>query len=182
MIRRLDPHRARHRMAALALATAAAAAMLAPPAAAQGPLPEDNAGADQYIEPVPDAGGDRRPDDRDGGGRGDLPRDTRDALPPGEEGRALDRIATDPSAGAPPAAAAAGGSREGGGDGRGSKDGGEDGEGGAAAGSGGGDGSGPLSALASAVTDSDSSALPLLLIALAGLTLAGVAARRGRRS
>lgn len=68
MNRSLSPHHARHRMAALT-----AASVLA--------------------EPVPDAGGDRRSGSSDSGSDrrslGSLPPGTRDALPPGEEGRAL---------------------------------------------------------------------------------------------
>ena len=45
-----------------------AALALAGPAAAQEPLPEDNAGGNQYVEPVPDAGGDRPAAPRAGGG------------------------------------------------------------------------------------------------------------------
>ena len=179
-------HEARHRTAGLALAAVAAASLYAAPAHSQEPLPEDNAGADQYIEPVPDAGGDRRPGgDRDGrggrGGRAQLPPGTRNALPAGEEGNTLDRLATDPAAGAPAGAAGQGSGEDG--DSRdGDGDGDDEGSAASAGGDGDGDGDGAIGALVSAVTESDSSTLPLLLVGLGGLTLAGVAARRSRSS
>jgi hypothetical protein len=84
------------------------------PATAQQPLPEDNAGTGQYVEPVPDAGGDRPARPGEGGGGDSLPPRTRDALPPGEEGQVLERIAGEPGSGAPAGGAAAG--DDGGGD------------------------------------------------------------------
>jgi hypothetical protein len=91
------------------LAAAAVVAASATPAAAQGTLPDNNAGTGQYVEPVPTAGGNRpaspAPDHGTGsapaGTRGALPAGTRHALPPGEEGRVLGRLATDPGSGAP---------------------------------------------------------------------------------
>ena len=151
---------------------AVGAALLAGPgaAAAQGPLPEDNAGTSQYVEPLPDPGGDRKADpDRAEPGRR-LPAQVRDALPPGAEGRVLERLVTDPGSGAtggatPPRlrrsgrGAGADASRE-------------------------GAGSGAIDATASAVGGSKGPTVAAVVAALVGLTLgmAGVTVRRRRRT
>ncbi len=175
-------HRAGDRRRARTLAVLAALAALCLPlgsAAAQEPLPDDNAGTDQYIEPVPDAGGDRPagsgPPSRPGQGNDRLPPGTREALPGGEEGQILGRIATDPGAGAPSSDAGSpgsAGSRESGGSsGRPSRiappeD----------------DGTGVVGAVKSAVVESDSPAGPLLLLAVVLMAGAAAFARRPRRN
>jgi hypothetical protein len=142
-------------------------------AAAQEPLPDDNAGTDQYIEPVPDAEGNRPAGSGSRPGRGNdgLPPGTREALPGGEEGQILDRIATDPGTGAPSSGAgapsAAGSARSGGSDGRPSRIAPPEDE-----------GTGVVGGLTSAVVESDSPAGPLLLLAI---VLMGAAAALGRR-
>lgn len=145
---------------------ALAAAALAAPAVAQE-LPENNSGTGQYIEPVPDAAGDRPAAPGAGGGGGgpssgsgggSLPPSARDALPAGEEGQVLERIATDPGSGAP---SGSGRERGRGGGSRGDRD-----EIPAA------DDEGAISALASAATGDDGPALPLILLGALGLTLA----------
>jgi hypothetical protein len=168
-----------------ALLVTCGAALLPAPALAQDPLPDDNSGTDQYIEPVPDAGGDRPARGGSDSRPGRLPPGTREALPPGEEGQTLGRIATDPGAGAP----VGGGSDAGGGSGSDSGA-----AGGADGGNGGGGRSGSgaaadadpktglASALGSAVVDSDSPALPLLLLAVVGMTVVALLVRFGRRS
>jgi hypothetical protein len=172
MTRGCAHHEARHRRGARALAILAAAAssaVAAAPAPAQGPLPDDNAGTGQYVEPVPDAGGDRpaAPGSRDGAGR--LPSDTREALPPGEEGRILERIASEPGTGAPDDKSANDTQRGKGGSGGGTLGATETDE-------------GAMSALTSAVADSDSPALPLILLAILGMTAAAILVRRRRGS
>jgi hypothetical protein len=148
----------------MAAAACALALALASPAMAQEDrLPEGNSGAGQYVEPVPDAGGDRPAAPGSGGGgsrAAPLPQSMRTALPPGEEGRALERIATDRGSGAP----ATGSARHGGGDGAGDE--------------------GALSALASAAVDSgDPTLLIVMLIGLAMmLGVAGATFRHRRRS
>ena len=145
-------------------------------AAAQEPLPDDNAGTDQYIEPVPDAGGDRPAGSgsRPGRGTDSLPPGTRDALPGGEEGRILGRIATDPGTGAPGSdggSPGAAGSRESGSsDGRPARIAPPE-----------HDGTGVVGALKSAVVESDSPAGPLLLLAVVLMAGAAAFARRPRR-
>jgi hypothetical protein len=160
----------------MTLASALALFASAAPAPAQDPqLPENNAGTGQYVEPVPDAGGDRPagPGGQSGGGS-TLPPETRSDLPPGEEGRILDRIASDPGSGAPEAAG-----------------GGADGKAAGRSGSGSdsrptslpADDEGPLSALRSAVLDSESNgAAIVLLLGLMGTVLALFAAVRRTRS
>lgn len=87
-------------VAAATLGMASLAASAAPCAAAQAPLPSDNAGTGQYVEPVPAAGGDHPAARGHHSGRG-LGARTRQALGQRPEGRLLERIATDPGAGAP---------------------------------------------------------------------------------
>src|SRR2546423_14961117 len=83
------------------LAAVAAVSAGAAPATSAAPLPDDNAGTGQYIEPVPDAGGDRPSATGSGTGGHALPPRTRQALPSGGEGRTLEKLATDPGSGAP---------------------------------------------------------------------------------
>ena len=88
-----------------ALVGALAFALLsASPAAAEYTLPPDNSGADQYVPPVPDAGG-SRPSGPGTGTPGSLAPNVRASLPAGTEGRVLARLATDPGSGAPSAGA-----------------------------------------------------------------------------
>jgi hypothetical protein len=158
-----------------------AAGWVAAPAAAQR-LPDDNSGTGQYIEPVPDAEGDRPANPGGGGDRGGsggggsdsggLPPSVRDDLPPGAEGRVLERLATDPGSGAQPGV----GGRSGGGDGAGGSDRGRSSRGGPAGDELGGDGS-AASALSSAVTGDDGPAIPLLVGGLLLLTLAAAGIR-----
>lgn len=179
-------HRRRHgahpRYAAFlaAAASATALAVTATPAAAQGePLPDDNAGTGQYIEPVPEAEGDRRADSGGGGNRGGggggLPPGVRDDLPPGREGAFLERLA------ATAAGSATGAGDESGSSGRDDKrDGGSSGDGRAATPA--EDEPSVASALSSTLFDSGSAAIPLLVLGLAGLTAAAALMRlRGRR-
>ncbi|HEX8066169.1 MAG TPA: hypothetical protein VF520_06550 [Thermoleophilaceae bacterium] len=163
-----------HRTFGIGLATTVAALALAGAAPAQsGRLPEDNAGTGQYVEPVPDAGGDRpagagtaRGNRRGGGG-------TSSGGASGGDDAVLRRIASDPGAGAP--AGEDGSGRSGGGAART-----RSGDG--AAGDGGDDG--PIAAAKSAVVDSDDPTLAIVLLSGLGLTLAaaGVAVRRRRRA
>lgn len=160
------------------LAAILALLALAPAAAAQGePLPEDNSGTGQYVEPVPDAEGDRPAtpgSDRDRP-RSQLPPETRADLPGGEEGRILERIATDPGAGAP-----AGGGGEADGRGGSGERGGEDETTPARVGAG---EESALGTLVGAVVDPDRPALGIVLLAGIGLTLAaGFAGLRRRRA
>ncbi|HEX8646001.1 MAG TPA: hypothetical protein VF715_03810 [Thermoleophilaceae bacterium] len=163
---------------------AAVLALLVPaaPAAAQSePLPEGNSGTGQYVEPVPDAGGDRPAAPGSGDRpRSQLPPGTRADLPGGDEGRILERIVTDPGSGAPEGAA--------GGSGGGGRD-----DGSGRAGGAGRDGTvparigadekGALGTLVSAVVDPDNPGLSIVLLAGLGLTLAaGIAAARRRRT
>jgi hypothetical protein len=143
----------------------------ASPAAAQQPLPGNNAGTGQYIEPVPDAEGSRRADPGTHQGRRPLPARTRAALPGGAEGRILERVGTDPGSGAQPAK-------------------GQDGARGArsersAARRAAGEDVGPVAATASSVGDSDDTGARIVVIAVAALMLAAAAAgmlvRRRRR-
>lgn len=167
--------RERYVLAATALATVAIVA----PAPAQE-LPEGNSGTDQYIEPVPGAGGDRpaSPDPGRGGSggpsserRGALPPSVRNALPPGEEGRVLEGLATDPGAGAPTVTESRRGSGAGGSEAGGS------GErpkslGGSSTDE--SDGS-ALGALAGAAVGESGPGVPVLLAALLAITLAAAA-------
>jgi MYXO-CTERM domain-containing protein len=158
-----------NRMYGVALALALPLFAGAPAAPAQERLPDDNAGTGQYVEPVPDAGGDRpaSPGGADGPA-GSLPPGTRSDLPPGEEGRVLERLATDPGSGA-----SGSGQRERGTDRRAEGD------------SLPGDDRSAASAVTSAVTDSDSPAGKILvagmLLLTAALAGAGFAWRRRRQ-
>ena len=71
-------------------------------ALAQGDVPNDNSGVDQYAESVPSSGGGKA---RSVGGRAPLgvplSARVRSSLPAGERGRLLKRVATDPTLGAP---------------------------------------------------------------------------------
>lgn len=96
--RRQRAHRAHPRWALVA--AGALALGLAPPAQAVYVLPPDNSGADQYVAPVPDAGG-NHPSGPGTGHTGSLPPGVRSSLPPGNEGKLLARLATDPGSGAP---------------------------------------------------------------------------------
>jgi hypothetical protein len=171
------------------VALAIAALALAAPAAATA-LPPNNGGIDQYVAPVPDAGGDRPANPGGGGGGGgtggdgsgggggvsQLPPGVQGSLPAGDEGSLLARIATDPGSGAP-------------------SSGGKDGSSGGGTGSGGsgdsdGAGGSERSAdekdvtAASAITSSvsDDPAVAVVILAILGLTLAlgaiGLARRR----
>ena len=152
--------------------TAAAGAV---PAHAQSPLPDDNAGTGQYIEPVPDAGGDRPSSpgggsggDGSGGGGGSLPPSARRALPAGEEGRQLESLATDPGSGAPAGDKNGSGGR--GGDAAGRSSAGDEDE-------------TAVASVVSSVLGGDGAAVPVLFLTLALLTLAAGAMavrRRGR--
>lgn len=175
--------------ALLAVAATLVLAFWAPQAAAQERLPDGNAGTGQYIEPVPDAEGDRPARPRDpgsgGGGGGGLPPRTRDRLPGGAEGEALARIAGDSGSGAPAGAAAGdAGGESGGGDGSGGgRGGGRGGDDGASSDAAGEDDESAISAVLSAATGSDGAGVPLLLVALLGVTLAvaaGALRIRGR--
>ena len=170
---------ARHARGARALAMALAAMAMAVPGVARAqdePLPDDNAGTGQYVEPVPDAGGDRPSAPGARGDDGRVPRELRDALPPGEERRLLRRIASDPGAGAPERDGRGGG---GGGGGGGGRAGGDEDRGAAA---GGEEDEGAASALISAAFDSDSSAPALTLLAILGLVLGALFVRLRQRS
>jgi hypothetical protein len=117
-LRLLRRHRA-HRMHPRhgLVAAGALALLLASPAAAQETIPPDNSGADQYVAPVPDAGG-NRPSGPGASRPGSLSPGARAALPSGSEGRLLARLATDPGSGAPSVAggqASSGGSGSAGG-------------------------------------------------------------------
>lgn len=158
---------------------------LAAPAAAQDErLPEGNSGTGQYVEPVPDAGGDRPATPGSGDRpRQSLPPGTRADLPGGEEGRILERIATDPGSGAPTGGTdGAGDGADGGGAAGG--DGGERGAGrGPRAARVGGDEEGAVGAIVSAVVDSGHPALAIVILTGLGLTLAaGLAALLRRRA
>lgn len=160
-------HRGHPRYAGTLATLAVTASVCAPASVAQSPLPEDNAGTGQYVEPVPDAGGDRPSAPGGGGGdRGSLPPATQRALPGGSEGQQLESLATDPGSGAP-----AGGEndRAGGGDDKGAR----------ASGSSDDDET-AISSLASAVTGEDGPGVPALFLGLGLLTLgaAAVAVRR----
>ncbi len=71
-------------------------------ALAQGDVPNDNSGVDQYAESLPSSGGGKA---RSVGGRAPvgvpLSARVRSSLPTGERGRLLKRVATDPTLGAP---------------------------------------------------------------------------------
>jgi hypothetical protein len=71
-------------------------------ALAQGDVPNDNSGVDQYAESLPSSGGGKA---RSVGGRAPvgvpLSARVRASLPSGERGRLLKRVATDPTLGAP---------------------------------------------------------------------------------
>jgi hypothetical protein len=153
-----------------ALTAVALVAIAASPAIAQGPLPGDNAGTGQYVEPVPDAGGDRPANPGGGHGRGgQLPAGTRNRLPAGEEGRTLERLATDSGSGAP-----------------GSDSAGRKRSSGHSAGPGASDEAArtAASAVTSAAVGDDGPGIPVLLIALvaltAGIAAAGLRARKRR--
>jgi hypothetical protein len=167
-----DGHSVRDRRGARAAATLAlvgAAAVFAAPAAAQEPLPGDNSGTNQYIEPVPDAGGDRpaAPNPQNAPDR--LPPEVRDAVP-ADERQTLRGIASDPGAGAPSGGASG-------------EDGGTGGRGGAGRGSiPREDEEGAAGAVSSAVFDSDNPAPVIILMAVLGMTLAGLFVRLRRRS
>ena len=135
-------------------------------ASAQPPVPDDNAGTGQYVEPVPDAGGDRPSAPGRGGDGGSLPPSTRRALPPGSEGRQLESLATDPGSGAPAID--------------------DDGSGGRDRKSSpisSGDDETAASSITSAVLGEDGPGVPILFLVLGGLTLgaAALAVRRRRR-
>jgi hypothetical protein len=137
----------------------------ATPAAAQDPLPDNNAGTGEYVEPVPDAEGDRRATPGPGPRRGSLPPGVRDDLPPGEEGRVLERLATDPGSGAP--------------DDRGdrARDGGVRGRDGSPE-----DEEGPISAVTGAAVDSGGPGILILVVAVVTLALTAAGVRRRRRT
>lgn len=157
----------RYRGKLTTLALTAAVASGASPALAQPPLPDDNAGTGQYVEPVPDAGGDRpSTPGRGGGARGSLPPATQRALPGGSEGRQLESLANDPGSGAP---ATDEGDRRSGRDRQ-------------AASSTAGDET-AMSSITSAVLGEDGPGVPVLFLALGLLTLGAAAVavrRRGR--
>jgi hypothetical protein len=172
------PHRAHPRWALLAAAITALA--LASPAGAQYSLPPDNSGADQYVPPVPDPGG-NRPANPGHSKPGSLSPSVRRSLPSGSEGLLLARLATDPGSGAPSSASGQGSSRGGGGTGDGKSSGDE---------SGGGAGgrtkeadATATSAITSAISDNPS--VGLLAGAILVLTVAaaavGLGSRRRRR-
>jgi hypothetical protein len=164
---------------AVGILLAAALAAWPPSASAQEPLPDDNAGTGQYIEPVPDAGGDRPAAPGGGGGGGGLDPDTRRGLPAGEEGRILERLATDAGSGAVPGAAGRDRADRKAGSGP------ADGDGpGARGGSSGDESSGVASAVTSAFTDSENGAGRILLALLVALPVAfaAVGLRRRRSS
>ncbi|HEX8054177.1 MAG TPA: hypothetical protein VF517_14390 [Thermoleophilaceae bacterium] len=148
------------------------------PAAAQQPLPEDNAGTGQYVEPVPDAGGDRPARPGSGGGGGSLPPDTRAALPSGEEGRVLQRIAGEPGSGAP----AGGGGAGGGSEGNGGSGGGNGASGGGARPATGEESPSAISAAASAASDPGGAGILISLVAALAAAFTVVALIRRRRS
>jgi hypothetical protein len=159
----------------VAAAAVLALAFAASPAAAQEALPDDNAGTGQYIEPAPEAEGDRRAGSGPGGGRGrgggggGLPPEVRAQLPPGDEGRFLERLASEAVAAAH--AAAGGDPASGGGDSR-------RGRGGSATPE---EDPSAAGAASSALFDSDGLAVPLLVLALLALTAGAAAFRlRGR--
>ena len=166
-------HGGHPRSGAVAGSLVVAMALAAGPAAAQQPLPENNAGTGQYVEPVPDAEGDRRaaprPSGGDRGGSGSP--GGHSGLPGGEEGRILDRIASDPGSGAPSDA---------GGDGKAAGAGGTAGA--RAAGAPAEEEEGAAAALASAAVGSDSAALPIVLVAVLAMALTGLFVRSRRRS
>ena len=156
------------------LATLAVTASVgASPALAQSPLPDDNAGTGQYVEPVPDAGGDRPSapgGDRPSGGggeRGSLPPATQRALPGGREGQELEGLATDPGSGAPPSGE---NDRPSDGDGKGASSSGSS-----------GDDETALSAVSSAVTGENGPGVPVLFLGLGLLTLGAAAVALRRR-
>jgi MYXO-CTERM domain-containing protein len=150
------------------LAVTAAVAPGAPTALAQSSIPDDNAGTGQYVEPVPDAGGDR-PSAPGHGARGGLPPATQRALPGGAEGRQLERLATDPGSGSP------------GTDAR-DRSRGHDGKAANRSGSKAHDET-PLSSVASAATGDDGPGVPIVFLTIGLLTLGAVAVavRRRRR-
>jgi hypothetical protein len=161
------------------LAAAAAVPAAAVPARAQAPLPENNAGTGQYVEPVPDAGGNRPGHPHGGHRRLRLSPRARQAIPGGAEGRTLARLATDPGSGAP-----AGG---GGGSDRtpGSRGSAHRGRGASAPGSAGLDHVTAASAVTSAAVGDDGGGVPVVLLGVVVLTLGASAAairRRRRRS
>lgn len=171
------------RMYLTALGMATALCVWAPAASAQDePLPDNNSGTGQYVEPVPDARGDRpaAPNPQNPPER--LPPEVRDRVPPGEERDILGRIAEDPGAGAPDGtrgSGTAGGTAPGASGGGG----GATGDGPARTGGSGADeGEGRGSAVASAVFDSDSPAAVVVLFAVLGMTLTVIVLRRRRRS
>jgi hypothetical protein len=86
----------------LAVCAALAWLSLGGSALAQGDVPNDNSGVDQYAESLPSSGGGKA---RSVGGRAPvgvpLSARVRSALPSGERGRLLKRVATDPTLGAP---------------------------------------------------------------------------------
>jgi hypothetical protein len=155
-------------------AAAVFALAFASPAAAQEVIPPDNGGGDQYVAPVPDAGG-PRPSGPGASHPGSLSPSVRASLPPGSEGRLLTRLATDPGSGAPGA-----------GGGSGSSSGGKDGAGGGSGGSGasGGDSAGESDVTAaSAITSSvsDNPSVGLLVAGIALMTLGGAVMRISQR-
>lgn len=167
----------RYPRAAATAAVAALAMPLAGPAGAQERIPDNNAGTGQYVEPVPDAGGDRRARPGEGRPTRPLPPQTREQLPPGREGQILERLGTDPGSGAQDAAASDDADSDGGG--AGGRDGGPRG------GKPLGEERGAVAAGTSAIVDSDDATIPMVAIALLGLTLGtavAVLARRRRRA
>ena len=172
------------------MAVALLAIALAAPAAARAEsIAPDNSGADQYVAPVPDAGG-NRPSGPGASHPGNLPPSVRNSLPPGSEGRLLARLATDPGSGAPTSGGAGGSSVAGGaagsngavGGGAGSGGGGGDNAG--SAGGGGGDSAGeaePTAASAITSSVSDNPGVGIVVAAMVGLTLAAAAFGRTQR-
>jgi hypothetical protein len=91
-----------HARILLPLCTLLAGLSLAGPVAAQSDVPNNNSGVDQYSESLPSSDGGRA---RSVGGRAPqgvpLSSRVRSSLPGGERGRLLQRVATDPTLGAP---------------------------------------------------------------------------------
>lgn len=176
--RRHDGH-PRYAPILASLALAAGLAAWAPPAFAQEPLPEDNAGTGQYVEPVPDAEGDRPAAPRPGGGPGGSGTPGSGGGSGGDEQRILDRIAGDPGSGAPSGGGSGAGGDGGSGAGDGSSGSGDDRVKAADASD---DDEGPVSALTSAAFDSETPAVAIILLAVLGMALVGMVIRSRRSS
>ena len=187
-IGRLRAHRS-HPRRGLAAAALLALALALPAAAQAESISPGNSGGDQYVPPVPDAGG-NRPSNPGNGDPGKLPPSVRHSLPAGSEGKILARLATDPGSGAPSVAGVGGSAAASGSSGSGGGGSGDNGSGGGGAGAGGDNGGGggdsageANTTAASAITSSvsDNPGVGIVAAAMLALMLAAAAFGRAQR-